>query len=70
MKRLLVALIAVIFLLGFNAASFAGEEKGATGSEMKGSEMKGGEMKGGEMKGGEMKGGEKGKSEKQKKEKK
>jgi hypothetical protein len=69
MKRLLVALIAVIFLLGFNAASFAGEEKGATGSEMKGSEMKGGEMKGGEMKGGE-KGGEKGKSEKQKKEKK
>jgi hypothetical protein len=69
MKRLLVALIAVIFLLGFNAASFAGEEKGATGSEMKGGEMKGGE-KGGEMKGGEMKGGEKGKSEKQKKEKK
>ena len=67
MKRFMVALVAVIFLVGFNSFAFADEKAG--GGEMKGEkhdEMKGekhDEMKG-EMK-GEMKAGDKGMEKKE-----
>lgn len=65
MKKLMVAMVAVMFLLGFNAVSFADEKAGGK-MESKG-EMKG-DAKGGEMK-GDAKAGEK-KEEKKKEEKK
>lgn len=46
LKRILVALVAVMLMVGFNAVSFADEKK--AGSEMKGemkSEMKSGKKK-------------------------
>ncbi len=46
LKRILVALVAVMFMVGFTAPSFADEKKGG---EMKG-DMKGGEKKEGEKK--------------------
>ena len=59
MKRLMVALVAVMFLAGLNSFAFADEKPG--GGEMKGEKHD--EMKG-EMK-GEMKAGDKGMAKKE-----
>jgi hypothetical protein len=64
MKKIMVAMMAVMFLVGFNAVSFADEKAG----EHKGMEMKG-DAKGGETK-GDAKGMEKKDDTKKKEEKK